>query len=226
MKIRHPAALKLAGLLGSWCIRGLMKTISHRSYCLGAADFPPPPWHQQKYLFCFWHENLLAPCAFFARPDVKVLISQHADGELIARVCQHLGFGVVRGSTTRGGMAALRQLIRDSTHCSLAVTPDGPRGPRRQVEPGLVYLAAKTGLPIVPLGVGYSNAWRLKTWDRFCIPKPFSRAATTFGQPLVIPAKVGRAELAHYADQVRLALDQAGVQAQLQATEGRTRKAA
>jgi lysophospholipid acyltransferase (LPLAT)-like uncharacterized protein len=206
MKIRHPAFSRLAGLLGSWLVRAFMQTVSHRCYCASADTYPHGP--HRRCLYAFWHENLLLPCYWYPRRDIRVLISQHADGELIARICHHLGFGLIRGSTTRGGMLALRQMIKDSDQSSFAVTPDGPRGPRRQVEPGLVFLAAKTGLPIVPLGFGYSACWRLKTWDRFCIPKPFSRAVTVFGEALEVPPKLRRDDLERYSLRVAQAINQ------------------
>jgi lysophospholipid acyltransferase (LPLAT)-like uncharacterized protein len=120
---------------------------------------------------------MLLPAYHYARPDIKVLISTHADGQLIAEACQRLGFALARGSSTRGGVEAVRDMLRaNDTH--LAVTPDGPRGPRRRVQAGVVYLAARTGLPIVPVGFAARRPWRAKSWDRFAVPRPFSRAVT------------------------------------------------
>jgi lysophospholipid acyltransferase (LPLAT)-like uncharacterized protein len=104
---------------------------------------------------------------------------------------------VVRGSTTRGGVKVVRQMLglRD-TH--LAITPDGPRGPRRRVQPGLIYLSSRLGLPIVPTGFAYQRPWRLKSWDRFAVPRPFTRARCVTGDPVLVPADAERDLLEHY----------------------------
>jgi lysophospholipid acyltransferase (LPLAT)-like uncharacterized protein len=101
-------------------------------------------------------------------------------------------------------MLALRQMLRLAAAAHLAVTPDGPRGPRRHVQPGVAYLAARTGLPIVPVGMGYRSCWRMKSWDRFVVPKLGSRATCITGTPICVPAEVGRDGLEHY----RLLLEQ------------------
>ncbi len=145
----------------------------------------PPDPDVERLIYAFWHESFLGPAKI--RTPVKVLISQSADGELIAQVCHHLGMGTIRGSSKRGGAQALLQLLRDGENTHVAITPDGPRGPRRQVKTGVVLLASLTGLPIVPLGVGFTHAWRFRSWDRFAIPRPFSTIAGVLGEPLTVP---------------------------------------
>jgi lysophospholipid acyltransferase (LPLAT)-like uncharacterized protein len=137
---------------------------------------------------------------------VHVLISQHADGQLIAEVCRHLGFRTVRGSTTRHGVEALRQMLKAARRAHLGITPDGPRGPRRQVQPGLVYVAAKTGLPIVPAGFAYDRPWRARSWDRFAMPRPWSRATCVTADPITVPAELTREGLEEYRRRVEEAL--------------------
>ena len=124
----------------------------------------------------------------------------------VAETCRHLHFSVVRGSTTRGGVEALRQMVRLGKDAHLAITPDGPRGPRRQVQGGLVYLAARTGLPIVAFGVGYGRAWRLKSWDRFAVPKPFTLGTVVTSTPVLVPPGADRDALEGYRLQVEQAL--------------------
>ena len=150
------------------------------------------------YLYAFWHENILLPAYHYGRRDIHVLISQHADGELIAEACRHLGFRVVRGSTTRGGREAIRQMLRLSRSAHLAITPDGPRGPRRQVQPGMVYLAALTGLPIVAFGIAFERAWRMHSWDRFALPHPWSAAVCVTAEPIRVPEDIDKDQLEHY----------------------------
>jgi lysophospholipid acyltransferase (LPLAT)-like uncharacterized protein len=150
-------------------------------------------------LFAFWHAGLL-PLAYIHRNEgINVLVSNHQDGEYIARAIHGLGFGTSRGSSTRGGIRALREMIgaagRDA---DIAVTPDGPRGPRQCVQPGVVYLAKRLGLPIVPIGVSSNPSLLLRSWDRFMVPLPFARCAVVYGEPVTYDDAVER-EAIEYA---------------------------
>ena len=143
-------------------------------------------------IWAFWHSQLLFP-AFIGRDrHARILISRHRDGEFVARVAEGLGLDPVRGSTSRGGAEALLELVRESHGRDLAITPDGPRGPREVVQPGAIMLAQMTGMPIMPLA---ATAWprkRLSSWDGFVVPAPFARAAITIGRILRVPADAGR----------------------------------
>ena len=103
----------------------------------------------QRYIYAFFHEVMLFPAYYWNWPEMHILISEHRDGELITQVIKRLGFSVVRGSTTRGGARALREMSLRIDQGHLCVTPDGPRGPARSVHQGVAYLASRTGLPIV-----------------------------------------------------------------------------
>ena len=120
---------------------------------------------------------MLFPAYYWSWPEMHILISDHRDGELITQVIRRLGFSVVRGSTTRGGTRALREMTLRIDQGHLCVTPDGPRGPRRSVHQGIAYLCSRTGLPIVGAGMAFQRPWRARSWDRFCVPRPFSPAA-------------------------------------------------
>jgi lysophospholipid acyltransferase (LPLAT)-like uncharacterized protein len=144
-------------------------------------------------LFAFWHGRLLPLVYIHRDEDINVLVSTHQDGEYIARVIHGLGFGTSRGSSTRGGIRALRELIQaGSDKFDVAITPDGPRGPREKVQPGVVYLAKRLGLPIVPIGVSSRPSLRLRSWDRFMIPMPFARCTVVYGEPIVFDSSVSR----------------------------------
>jgi lysophospholipid acyltransferase (LPLAT)-like uncharacterized protein len=158
----------------------------------------------------------------YGRRDIWVLISRHADGQLIAEVCGHLGFQAVRGSTTRGGVEAVRESLRLAGRGHLAITPDGPQGPRRQVQAGVVYLAARTGLPIVPIGIGLDRPWRLRSWDRFALPRPWSRAVCVTAAPITVPEGADRQQLEHYRRQVEESLHWATETAETLAQGDRT----
>jgi len=184
----------------AWFIRLWMSTMRVRIKSADGRLHPADP-ATERCIYSFWHEGLLAPLA--TRPKARVLISQHTDGEVIAQICQHLGMGVIRGSTARGGCQALLSMIRDvdeTTH--LAITPDGPRGPRRELKPGVVMVASQSGLPVVPIGVGFVRAWRFGSWDRFALPLPGSTIVGVIGAPLVVPRDLDRNGLKQWSEVV------------------------
>jgi len=141
----------------------------------------------ERFIIAFWHEQLvLMPC-FRRWPRVAILISQHRDGDLIARAVAPLGIDSVRGSSTRGGAAALRGMLRAYQHgASLAWTPDGPRGPRRIAKGGIVQAARATGAAIVPVGAAAAWHRRLGSWDRMVVPFPGSRVVFVVGTPIAV----------------------------------------
>ena len=181
-------------------IRLWMSTMRVRIVTADGRQHPADP-KKNRYIYAFWHEGLLAPIA--TKPKIRVLISQHTDGEVIAQICQRLGIGVIRGSTARGGCQALLEMIRDrddSTH--LGITPDGPRGPRRELKPGVVMIASQSGLAIVPVGIGFVRAWRFGSWDRFALPCPGSMMVGVVGEPIFVPRDIDRGGLQHWVEVV------------------------
>jgi hypothetical protein len=134
------------------------------------------------------------------------MISASRDGELISRIGKFFGYTPVRGSTSKGALEATRRLVsflKAGKRC--AITPDGPRGPRRVIQTGAVTVARLAGCPVVPFAFEAERCWRLKSWDRFIIPKPFSRAVFVYGNPIRIPRKGG--EDSKYAGQIQKELD-------------------
>jgi lysophospholipid acyltransferase (LPLAT)-like uncharacterized protein len=181
-------------------IRLWMSTMRVRIVSADGRQHPIDP-KNGRYIYAFWHEGLLAPLA--TQPKIRVLISQHTDGEVIAQICQRLGIGVIRGSTARGGCQALLGMIRDqdeTTH--LGITPDGPRGPRRELKPGVVMIASQSGLAIVPAGIGFVRAWRFKSWDRFALPCPGSIMVGVVGEPISVPRDLDRGALRQWVQLV------------------------
>ena len=209
MKIRHPVLLRALGFGIAILVRVWIGTVRYRYRPLGENVDPNRRNLRGRYIYAFWHENLLMPAYHYSRPDIWVLISQHADGELISEACRRLGFRTVRGSTTRGGAAAVRELLDVSSRGHLGVTPDGPRGPRRRVQMGLIFLAAKTGLPVVPVGYAFDGAWRMNSWDRFAVPRPWSGVTCVTAEPVSVPQRVDKKQLELYRQQVQDALDRA-----------------
>ena len=192
MKLRHPGLIGLTALLATWLIRCWIRTLRFRLVFLDGRTHPTDG-RKERFIYAFWHETLLFPTAFVARANI--LISQHADGELIARVCRHLGVGVVRGSTTRGGIGGLMGMALKGAASHLLITPDGPRGPRRHAQIGVVLLASLTGLPIIPLGLTFAPAWRVRSWDRMLLPRPWGAAYGVAGTPINVPASMDRDSL-------------------------------
>jgi lysophospholipid acyltransferase (LPLAT)-like uncharacterized protein len=196
MKIEHPFLVHSIGHAGSWLVRRLGSTIDyHFRYADPAVNPEVARRMGRRYIYAFFHEVMLFPAHYWAWPSMHILISDHRDGELITQVIKRLGFGVVRGSTTRGGTRALREMSLRIDRGNLCVTPDGPRGPRRHVHQGLVYLASRTGLPVVGAGMAFKKNWRARSWDRFCVPLPFTPAACVAPEAVVVPPDADRETL-------------------------------
>jgi len=195
MKLRSPWIVRLLGLVGAILIRIWMGLVQCRIDMRASGPQPPNP-RRQRCIYAFWHESILIAANVGSR--IHVLISQHTDGEFISQVCRHLRIGVVRGSSTRGGGQGLLDLCRCPENSHLGVTPDGPRGPRRQVQMGLIFLASRTGLPIVGFGIGYTKAWRARSWDRFAVPWPASTAFCVIAAPIVVPPRLDRQGMERY----------------------------
>jgi lysophospholipid acyltransferase (LPLAT)-like uncharacterized protein len=162
---------------------------------------------QQPVIFAIWHNRLLMlPRVFdpsFPTRQSYGLISASRDGDLIAQFIESSGYGTIRGSTSRKGVIALRQLVETlAADGNVLVTPDGPRGPVYQVTQGIVFLAQKSGAPIVPIHMEYSSCWRLKSWDRFVVPRPFATLRAIFGAPIHVAPLDGAGQFE--AEQLRL----------------------
>jgi lysophospholipid acyltransferase (LPLAT)-like uncharacterized protein len=150
------------------------------------------------FVLALWHGQMLPLVVRHRDQGVKVLISEHRDGELIARIATGLGLDTIRGSTTRGAARALLAMATALTSgAEIAVTPDGPKGPARSFAPGTVIAAQRAAAPIVAIGVAASRAWRLRSWDSFMIPKPFARVVVAYSNPRYVDAPDAR----HAAEQ-------------------------
>jgi lysophospholipid acyltransferase (LPLAT)-like uncharacterized protein len=171
---------------------------------------PPTELVGTRLLCCFWHGDLLVPMYAFRGAGIVVLVSGHRDGQIAKGVLDRFGFSSVTGSITRGGAAALRRMLSKAAEGqSICIPPDGPKGPARKAKSGVAYLASRTGLPIVVVGVASSSSWRLHSWDRMAIPKPFARVAICFGKPWPVPAGLERHELERWAEDLGRAIEAA-----------------
>ena len=140
-------------------------------------------------VMAFWHGRILPATYFFRRRGIVVITSENFDGEWIARIIERFGFNTARGSSSRGGLKAMLQLVRDMEQGKPAgFTLDGPRGPARVAQPGAIWLARATGNPVLPFHLEASSHWTTSSWDRTQIPKPFSTVALVVGEPLEVPS--------------------------------------
>ena len=147
-------------------------------------------------IMAFWHGRILSGTLYFQRRGIVVITSENFDGEWIARIIQRFGFGTARGSSSRGGLRAMLQLVRDMERGRpAAFTLDGPRGPARVAQPGAIWLARATGNPVVPFHMEASSKWTANSWDRTQIPKPFTTVAVAIGEPLDVPSDANDTDL-------------------------------
>ncbi len=181
-------AQRVAAVAGALMLRALFVTLRLRVHDTGdvfASTAPTP------VIYAFWHNRILAATATFLRvyprrrPGLVVLTSASKDGMWLGELASRLGMGSVRGSSSRRGATAMRELLDCVAEGhDIAITPDGPRGPKYEVGSGLVYLAQKAGIPVIPFHVRFGRCVRLRSWDGFTIPLPFSRLDVTFAPAL------------------------------------------
>ncbi len=157
---------------------------------------PAAYWdHNKPFILAFWHGRLLMmPKCWRGGMPIHMLISQHRDGKLIARTVGHFGIGCIEGSTTRGGAAALRSILKmlRGGYC-IGITPDGPRGPRMHATAGMINIARLSGCPIIPVCYSSDQRRLLKSWDRFAVTRPFSRGVFLWGEPIEVPKDLDEA---------------------------------
>jgi lysophospholipid acyltransferase (LPLAT)-like uncharacterized protein len=188
-EVRNTRKAVVLGTLAGW----LMRLWSSLLRVQVEVRWPSRATGDGPVIYAHWHNRILALPPTFTRVRERgrrcvVLTSASNDGAVVAAAMAVFGFGAVRGSASRRGAAALVGLVRAVRDGNdAAVTPDGPRGPRYVFHPGVIKLAQATGAPIIPVHVTYSSAWRLRTWDRFVLPKPFSRVRVVYDHPIRVP---------------------------------------
>lgn len=192
LELLAPAIVRLLAL--TWRVQ----RTGERGRELLASDRP--------WIVAMWHGRMLClmPMHLHANRGIHVLVSPSDDGSLALRALRSFGFRAIRGSLHRGGTEALRTMHQlMSNGGQLVVTPDGPRGPRHTMNVGPAWLARAAAVPILPVGVAVDRAWRLRSWDRFTIPKPFARMVVSYGDPVTLTTDAGDAELEHVSAQLR-----------------------
>ncbi len=140
-------------------------------------------------VYALWHAELLPLMMGYGHTGLVAMASRHGDGEIAASIVEALGSRVVRGSSSRGGSEAMAEMVAlGRERLPLAITPDGPRGPARRSKPGVVRIAARSGLPVVPVAARPERGWRMRSWDAFIVPKPFTVVHVEFAPSIHVPA--------------------------------------
>jgi lysophospholipid acyltransferase (LPLAT)-like uncharacterized protein len=159
---------------------------------------------------CFlalWHGRMLLGLGHHGAREWCVLVSGSQDGDISHALLERFGYRVIRGSTSRGGASAVREMLAALAGGSvLVITPDGPRGPRHSMNPGLAWMARATGYPIVPIGFACDRAWHARSWDRFTLPRMRARVVMVYGEPVRVEPTAGDVELAAATERVRQTL--------------------
>lgn len=176
-------------------------------------------------LFSFWHGRLLALSYTHRQRKIQILASEHPDGDLMGQTIRWLGYGHLKGSSTRGGARALRDLsrvLREGLDVGLAV--DGPRGPRGYVQQGAIELSRMTGSAVLPISHSSRPRKLFRSWDAFQLPMPFARVVVSYGEPFVVPSGAGESERERY--RVLLEESLGGLTSDLDRALGHTGRAA
>jgi len=194
-----PLKARVAGRFSSWLIRFLFA--SSKKVYLGREHIETMMKNGQRFILVSWHNrNILAAFSYLSQKvegrELTPLASASKDGTIAAVAMKALGIDCIRGSSSRGGTRALRAMLRNAKKgFDLAITPDGPRGPKYVVQPGVVTTAKMTGLPLLPVAYCAKRHKRLRSWDAMIVPKPFTTLQFVYGEPIWVPRKTSEAEL-------------------------------
>ena len=206
MRIKHPWLTKLASAALVMGLRAIMKTARLEMHL--APGTSPYEQSETHFVYSVWHDSMVVPIFGGKQPHTVALVGRHRDGSYVSNVLKAVGIGSVRGSSSKGGAEALRQLLQDTEGMHIVMTPDGPRGPRRELKQGLAFTASRTGKAVVPTAFSCNRAWKIKgSWTDQLIPKPFSRVYALTGEPILIPPKARREELDHFLRLVQAEMD-------------------
>ncbi len=159
--------------------------------------------NRKPFILCIWHGRILLPIFLFRNQNIQAMVSEHRDGEIIARTLQKLGFGTIRGSSTRGAKkAAIRMLRALRSGLSGGIMPDGPAGPRHVFKPGAIVLAQKSGAYLLLHTYASNRFVQFRSWDRFYMWKPFSRSVAVYSEPIAVPPDLKGEELEKFRREI------------------------
>ncbi len=204
-KLRNAAGRRLGTRFGALAIRALARSWEHTE--LGSEHRRRAECDHAALLVAMWHGRGVVGAAFYDAASCRVLVSASEDGSMATTILGRLGYEIIRGSSSRGGVRALREMIvclQGGQH--VGITPDGPRGPLHSMSPGLAFLSRATGAPVLPLGLAVDRAWRLDTWDDYCIPKPRARVVAVYRPVIQVPRDADNETLQTYSQRIRQSL--------------------
>jgi lysophospholipid acyltransferase (LPLAT)-like uncharacterized protein len=197
----------LAARAGGALVTGIMRSVEPE-LILGAETEREFVRAQKPAIYVLWHGRLL-PCAWnYRHLGLRTLISRNRDGDHITGMIQRWGFGVIRGSSSRGATGAQMGIVRALREgASVALTPDGPRGPRQKMKLGPIRAAMATGVPIIPVSAGAAAGWYFGRWDRFLVPRPFTWVPVALGRPIWTGEPSSEEDVEEVAARVEMALN-------------------
>ncbi len=212
MKIKSPFLNRVVCTLGVAVLKVLYKTTRVEIHLGDPIHNPYNPNRDKECIFSVWHDLLLFPL-FIQRPkSIVALVGRHRDGDYVSNILKALQLKAIRGSSSRGGTEAVLQAVEQVKDHSLVVTPDGPRGPRRKMKQGCVFVAAQTGIPVVATAFSVTRAWRpMGSWTDLVIPKPFSKVYAVTSEPFYIKKNATREEISAVTDLIQTEMDRLNV---------------
>ncbi|HEV8067601.1 MAG TPA: lysophospholipid acyltransferase family protein [Planctomycetaceae bacterium] len=208
MKIRNRYLTKLIALAAVALVRVLFKTCRIEIATEVPGCCPYEDTGDRRFLYCVWHDDILMT-VFCGQPKrMAGLVSPHQDGSYLADAMQRVGITSVRGSSKRGASRAMRELLDRVRDLHVAITPDGPRGPRRQMKTGIIFLASRSGRVIIPTAYACRRAWRIRgNWTDMQLPMPFTRVHARGGPAFIVPANLDREQLELYAQRLQAEME-------------------
>ena len=224
MKTQGKTLIHAAGALASMAVHLLSSTLDFRVAYYDPIIDPAYPNDGKRRIYIFWHEYIQYFIYLRKHCRLAMLLSRHRDADVLEDVAHMLGFESVRGSTNRGGVEALREMMRkeEGDRLHLTITPDGPRGPRRVLAPGCIFLASRLQIPLVAMGVGYDRPFRFNSWDRYAVPRPGSRVRCIPSSDIVIPPDLDKEGIEHFRRKVESILNGLSDEAEDWAVSGST----
>ncbi len=220
----EPSIHRFGGYLLSNLIRSWMSTLEYRAVVFDPTVDAIHDGFEGPVIYALWHEYIPIPFYLRAKTGFSILVSKHRDAEWLSQAAAIEGFRLFRGSSGRGGVGVLKAILKERDFPGFVVTPDGPRGPRREFSAGAVFMASKLGVPIVLVGLGYDRPWRNKrTWDQFAVPMPGTRARAILSDRIEVPGKMNRDELEAFRLKMQNELNRLTEEAERWATDNQPR---
>ncbi|MCA9038945.1 MAG: lysophospholipid acyltransferase family protein, partial [Planctomycetaceae bacterium] len=205
---------RFLNILLAWAVvytlRTIFRTLRMELHCPFDVEVYTSKERPETHISSVWHDQLIYPTFGVKSVKMSALISQHQDGQYLAECMRLLGFGTIRGSSHRGAVLALKEMVNNGSNGGrLVMTPDGPRGPQHELKSGVIYIASKTGMPVICVAAMSKNPWVIKgSWTNLYIPKPFSRTVFVASEMIPIPADIDKQQIEEYRQQIQQRMEE------------------